>query len=81
MSLESARRINETMHTPGWQDIAAMLNAQAKEPLDELYEIMIHKTAQATGNEAFLRAGKAKALRDFMDSLQDEVKLLPENAK
>ncbi len=81
MSMESARRIQETMHTPGWKDIASMLNAQAKEPEDELYEIMAKKPDTLTGKAALKYAIRARALRDFMESLQDEVNLLPENQR
>lgn len=63
------------MHTPGWRDIAAILEAEAKEPEDELYEIMAKKPDSLTGKTALKYAIKAKALRDFMEILQDEVKL------
>ncbi len=81
MSMERARRIAETMRTPGWGDIAAMLDEQAKEPLDELYAIMVHKTGTVTGAGAHLRAGKSKGLLAFKESLQDEVKQLPEDER
>lgn len=71
---ERAMRIRDTMGTPGWRDIEAMLNEQAKEPLDELYEIMVHKTGTVTGAGAHMRAGKAKGLIAFKESLLDEVK-------
>lgn len=79
--INRARRIDETMRTPGWRDIAAMLNAQAKEPEDELYEIMSKKPDSLTGKTALKYAIRARALRDFMESLQDEIKLLSENKR
>lgn len=78
--LERAQRLQEMMHTAGWLDLVSMLNAQAKEPEDELYEIMSKKPDSLTGKTALKYAIRARALRDFMESLMDEVKLL-ENAK
>lgn len=79
--LDRARRLQEMMRTPGWLDLVAMLNAQAKEPEDELYEIMAKKPDSLTGKTALKYAIKARSLRDFMESLQDEIKLLPENKR
>lgn len=81
MSMDRARRIQETMDTPGWVDIAAMLDEQAREPKDELYEIMAKKPDTLTGKAALKYAIRAKALCDFKESLQDEVRQLPENRK
>lgn len=75
MNKDRARRIAETMNTPGWKDIDAILEEQAREPLDELYEIMVHKTGTVTGAAAHLRAGKVKGLRAFKDALLEEVKI------
>lgn len=74
--VERAQRIYDTMHSAGWRDISAMLNEAAREPEDELYEIMAKKPDTLTGKTALKYAIKAKALRDFMESLQDIVKIL-----
>ena len=72
--MSRAERIRDTMHTPGWQDIAAMLNEQAQEPQDELWEIMAKRPDTLTGRTALKFAIKSKALREFYESLQDELK-------
>lgn len=71
---DRANRILDTARTAGWADVIAMLDEQAQEPLSELYEIMVHKTEQATESSAFLRAGKARGLRAFKQSLLDEIR-------
>ena len=68
-------RIMQTMHTPGWLDIEAMLNEQASGPESELCEIMAKRPDTLTGKTALKYAIKARALRDFMESLKDEVRL------
>lgn len=81
MSLERAKRIRDFLGSQTGHEIIAMLDEQAKEPLDELYAIMVHKTGTVTGASAHLRAGKAKGLRDFKESLLDEVKKLVESER
>ena len=71
---DRANRILDTARTAGWLDVIAMLDEQAKEPLDELYEIMVHQTEKATESSAFLKAGKARGLRAFKQSLLDEIR-------
>lgn len=78
---ESARRIQETMRTAGWRDIDAIFREHIKVPLDELYEIMVHKTGSVTGAGAHLRAGKSRGCSDLYEDLMDRVRSLPENAE
>lgn len=71
---DRANRILDTARTAGWADVIAMLDEQSREPLDELYEIMVHQTEKATESSAFLKAGKARGLRAFKQSLLDEIR-------
>lgn len=71
---ERAQRIQDTMHTPGWHDIAAMLNEQAQEMQDALLVIMADRPDSLTDKTSLKYAIRLKALRDFYESLQDEVK-------
>lgn len=74
--MDRAKRLQDMMYTPGWRDLETMLNEQAKEPEDELYEIMSKKPDTLTSKTALKYAIRSRALRDFMESLKDEVKLL-----
>lgn len=64
------------MQTPGWVDILSMLEEQAREPEAELYEIMAHKPDTLTGKTALKYAIRAKALREFKASVEDEIRIL-----
>ena len=71
MSMDRARRIKEFLQSQVGVEIIAMLDEQAKEPLDELYEIMIHRPGTAMGEIAHTKAGAANGLRKFKESLLD----------
>ena len=69
--------IRDTIQTPGWAHIEAMLLEQSAEPKDELYEIL----SSARGDSIELTtarrlATRAKALQDFRESIYDRIKVL-----
>ena len=74
MSQERAQRIKEFIGSQVGYEILAMLDEQAKEPQDELWEIMAKKPDSLTGKTALKYAIKSKALNDFKDSLLDEAR-------
>ncbi len=79
--MERAHRLRDMMNTAGWRmDIEPMFAEHMKTPLDEFYEILIHKTVQATGSEAYFKAGKSEGCRNLLEEIHDAVKLL-DNAK
>ena len=73
---EEAVQIQATMETPGWAHIMAMLDEQATEPKDELYEIMSRKPDTLTGKSAIRLASRCAALKDFKESIFDKLKIL-----
>lgn len=74
--IERAHRLKEMMHTPGWRDVVTMLNDEAKGAESELVEIMATRPDALTGKSALKYAIRARALRDFMEMITDEVRLL-----
>ena len=74
MSQERAQRIKEFIGSQVGHEILAMMDEAAKEPEDELYEIMAKKPDSLTGRTAIKYAVRAKALRDFKESLLDEAR-------
>ena len=79
--LDRATRIHATMQTGGWRDISGMLIEQAKESEDKLTNMMAKSPDTLTGKTALKYAIRANALRDFLESLLDEVNLLHESRK
>ena len=78
---DRANRILETMGTPGWRDIESILNDMAKEPQDDLIEMMVRKPESLTGRIAIAKANRAKALIEFKQELYDLVAPLNPNGQ
>lgn len=74
--LDRANRLRDMMNTPGWRDVVTMLNEEAKGAESELCDIMASRPEQLTSQSALKYAIRSRALRDFLESLTDEVKLL-----
>lgn len=74
--MERAHRLKDMTFTPGWRDVVAMLNDEAKGAESELVEIMATRPDTLTGKSALKYAIRARALRDFMEMITDEVRLL-----
>lgn len=68
---EKAQRMKEFLGSQVGHELIAMLDEQAKEPEDELYQIMAKKPDTLTGKTALKYAIRAKALRDFKQELHD----------
>jgi len=82
LDIERAMRIQATINTPGWADIAALLDSQAQESREEVFHIMSASPEKLTGKAAIRLASRARALMDFKESISDELKVLePPNPK
>lgn len=60
----------------GGRVLRDMLVEQAMEPQSELYEIMARRPDTLTGKTALKYAIRSKALSDFIELVDDEVKIL-----
>ena len=80
--IERASEIAHTLQTPGMAHIWALLEAQRQDALEALEHIMDAKPEQLTGKTAVKLAARRKALANFRESVEDEVKILvPPNRK
>ena len=68
---DRANRFRYFLDSEVGQEVIALLDSEAKEPEDELYEIMSKKPDTLTGKTALKFAIRAKALRDFKETLLD----------
>ncbi len=78
---DEAAEIQATMHSPGWRYIEAMLDEQAREPQDELFQIMSKRPDTLTGKSAMRLAAKCAALKDFKESVYGRLSILLPNRK
>ena len=80
--LDRARRLYDTMQTPGWADAMFILTEQFAEAHEELIEMIGRTPDKLTGKTAIRLAAQARALKDYRESLEDEIKiLLPPTSK
>ena len=68
---DRAIRFREFIGSQVGHEVIAMLDDMAKEPQDELFEIMARKPDSLTGKTALKYAIRAKALRDFKQEILD----------
>lgn len=66
---DKAQRIYDTMHTPGWPDIEAILDEMSGGPKEELWDIMSRKPDTLTGRTAIAKANRSRGLSDFKEEL------------
>lgn len=75
--VRSAVEIQETLQSPGWAYILAMLNEQSEEPRDELYEILSTSKGDSIALATARRlATRSRALKDFKESVYGRLKIL-----
>lgn len=74
--IERAERIKDTVSTPGWGDILAILHDQINESQEQFFHIMVTKPESATGKTGIKYSSRAKALMDFRDEVQESWKIL-----
>ncbi len=81
MDTDRAKRIADTLSTPGWQDIEAIRSGMAEEYRQDLYHMISTTPDKLTGKAAVRLASKAKALEEFRESVEDELKVLAPRPK
>lgn len=79
--INRAVRIQATINTPGWRDIVTIIDASILEAQEEVLGLMLRTPEKLTGKAAIRIAAKARALKDFMETIEDEVKILSPNRK
>lgn len=70
-----ARRIQETMSSPGWRDIEAIARQRIEDARDSLISIMSLRPEELTEGRSFTLAARQKELSDFLEVLRDEVRI------
>ena len=68
--------LNDAWRSHGGAILRRMLAEQSELPKDELWAIMANKPDTLTGKTALKYAIRSKALTDFKDSVEDELKAL-----
>lgn len=75
MSIERSRRIKDWLESEVGADVIAMLDEQADEPKDELYEILSTSRGDSMAIATARRlATRSRALKKFKESLLDEAR-------
>ncbi len=74
MNEARARRISETMRTPGWADIEAFLDARIAERLEKVLKTAAKRPETMTGRVAIGLCARWDELVEFKDDLKDEAK-------
>ena len=74
--IERAKRLFDTMQTPGWSDAMSILTDFADEASNEIFEMIAHSPDKLTGKTAIKYAARARALRDYKEAVESEIKLL-----
>lgn len=73
---DRAARIQATINTPGWSDIASLVNELIRGAKDEAFQILKSRPESMTGRTAIRLSSRAGALEDLLESIEDEVKIL-----
>lgn len=79
MSLEKANRVKETMGTSGWQDIDAILDELIVETEADFSALLAREPEKINLRTAQKYAVRAKAFKDFRESVMDALKPLENN--
>lgn len=79
--IDRALRIQETMRTPGWADISALLDERISDHLERIVKTAAKKPEAMTGRVAIGLCARWDELVEFREELKDEVKILPENQR
>lgn len=69
-------RIWDTLQTSGWQDIRGIVMGMIAEEQDALLHAMGRKPDTLTGKVAIKHAARRLALMDFLETLDDKMRLL-----
>src|SRR3990172_1212680 len=69
-------RINHTMHTPGWDDIRAIVEGMCREDEEFILHAMSRKPEALTRKVAIKHTARRAALLDFLETLDDKMRIL-----
>ena len=76
LTKDDAIALKDAWFSRGGQVLRQILAEQASLPKDELWEIMASKPELLTGGGAIKLAVRSKALTDFQESIEDELRPL-----
>ena len=76
---DAAKRIAETITTPGWGDIVKILDTMASESQTKVLHMMSVDPEKLTGKVAIRYASRARALHDLKEAVYDASKILIPN--
>ncbi len=79
MSQERNQRIRETMGTPGWPDIAAILDELIQETEADFSALLAREPEKINLRTAQKYAVRAKAFKDFRESIMDTQRAIGNN--
>ena len=73
---DEARKLYETMQTPGWPIAMRILDEMAKTPMDEAIQMVVRKPESLTGRIAIAKINRSSGLTDYKAELNDLVATL-----
>jgi len=76
LTMEERHAIREAWDSHGGMLIRRLLAEQISEPKEVLWDLMSRKPETLTGKVALKHAIRSKALTDFQESIEDELKPL-----
>ena len=75
MTKDEAKRIQETICTPGWSDVLKIIEEMIVLPGDKLLHIMGSDPEKLTGKTAIKYASRRKAMLDFKEEVYEALKI------
>ena len=76
MTPEDRAALSETWDSYGGQILRRMLDESIREPKDTIYELITSNPEKVIGKMGIRLGSRAKALEDFKESVEHEIKLL-----
>lgn len=76
MTETEARAVQAILQTPGWAVIKRLANEEIDEAKGALYRLMHSYPDKLTGKSALKYAIRARALEDFLESVEDSRKVV-----
>lgn len=78
---DQAERIQATLNTPGWQDILSIAKEHIAGPRHDLIVMLGVDPENLTGKMAIAKANRAKGVEDFIEEVNDTLKILAQPRK
>lgn len=73
--VDEAKRIENTINTPGWRDIERILTEMISERREKLFNTMAKRPNELTGKTAISQAAGAHALSEFLEDVKYRVRI------